>query len=62
VVKGIPAGIIHFLLENDMRYLLLALVLLAGCQAGFESKVVKPAEPDHFYEWRYNPYTGQPIR
>ena len=45
-----------------MRCFLLALVLLAGCQAGFESKVSKPPESHHFYEWRYDPYTGQPIR
>lgn len=45
-----------------MRYLVFALLLLAGCQAGFETKVAKPPEPQHFYEWRYNPYTGQPLR
>ena len=45
-----------------MRYLVFALLLLAGCQAGFKTKVAKPPEPQHFYEWRYNPYTGQPLR
>ncbi len=42
-----------------MKYLLLLIVLLSGCQ--LESKVSKP-ESQHFYEWRYDPYTGQRIR
>ena len=43
-----------------MRYLLLAVVLLVtGCQAGFDSKLT-PQPPS--YEWRYDPYTGQRIR
>ncbi|MHB9044432.1 MAG: hypothetical protein ACYC35_00680 [Pirellulales bacterium] len=44
-----------------MRYLLLAVVLLvAGCQAGFDSKLTP--QPQTPYEWRYDPYTGQRIR
>jgi len=42
-----------------MKYLLLILVILvAGCQASFDSK----PQPQTPYEWRYDPYTGQRIR
>ncbi len=37
----------------------LSVLFLSGCQV--ESKVTKP-ESHPFYEWRYDPYTGQPIR
>ncbi len=39
----------------------LSVLFLSGCQLGVESKVTKP-ESHPFYEWRYDPYTGQPIR
>lgn len=43
-----------------MRYLLLAVILLvAGCQAGFNAGPNQPQTP---YEWRYDPYTGVRIR
>jgi len=45
-----------------MRYLVLSVILLlSGCQLGVESKVSKP-DTHQVYEWRYNPYTGQPLR
>ena len=44
-----------------MRCLLSILVLLAGCQAGFDSKLAPPSQQTP-YEWRYDPYTGQRIR
>ena len=41
-----------------MRCFLLALQLLAGCQANFDSKVSKPPESHHFREWRCKPIYG----
>ena len=45
-----------------MRHLLLSVILLlSGCRLGVESKVSKP-DTYQSYEWRYDPYTGQPVR
>ena len=46
----------HFIL---LSLLCLSALFFSGCQV--ESKVTKP-ESHAFYEWRYDPYTGHPIR
>jgi uncharacterized lipoprotein YajG len=49
-----------------MRYLLLlAVLMLAGCQAGFDTRLQKPQDqyaPPTPYQFRYDPYTGQQLR
>ena len=46
-----------------MRYLVFAVAVVSpAAKLGVESKVSKPPDTQHLYEWRYNPYTGQPLR